>query len=60
VITFVCEEGGNSSSCTRCIIVHELCEWQEFCPVVLLVIAVTSEVLFECLVGLLGLAPSRW
>ena len=30
--------------------VGKLCHWQEFCPVVLLLAAVDSEVMFQCLV----------
>jgi len=60
VIAFVGEEGGDTSSCTRGVIKSELREWEEFGPIVLLVIAVDSEILLECLVRPLGLTISFW
>jgi len=60
VIAFVGEEGGDTSSCARGFIKSKLREWEEFGPIVLLVIAVDSEILLECLVRPLGLTISFW
>jgi len=60
VVAFVGEEGGDTSGCTRGVVKSELCEWEEFGPIVLLVVAVDSEILFESLVHPLGLTISFW
>ena len=54
------KEGRDTSGCARGVVKCELCEWEEFGPIVLLVVAVDSEVLFESLVRLLGLTISFW
>ena len=46
MITLVGKEGCNLGSSTGCIVVGELSEWKEFVPVVLLIIAIDSNVLF--------------
>jgi len=40
MISFISEEWRNTGSSTRSIVVRELYEWQEFRPVVLLVITI--------------------
>jgi len=44
------------SSSTWCVVVCELRQWEQVRPVVLLVVAVDPEVLFQCLVRPLCLA----
>jgi len=56
VVALVGEEGRNASRSTGRVVVSELGKWQEFGPVVLLVIAVDSEVLFQSLVRSFSLA----
>ena len=46
MITLVGKEGRDSSSSTGHIVVSELGEWKEFVPIVLLIIAVDSDILF--------------
>ena len=46
MITLVGKEGCDSGSSTGCIVIGELCEWKEFVPIVLLIIAIDSNVLF--------------
>jgi len=50
VITFVSKERGNTSSGTWSIVVSELCQREEFGPVVLLIIAIDSNILFQGLI----------
>ena len=56
VISLVCEEWGYSSGSTWSIVVCNLREWEKLFPVVLLVVAVNSDVLFQCLVGAFSLS----
>ena len=56
VISLVSEEWGYSGGSTRGIVVCKLCEWEKLSPVVLLVIAVNPDVLFQCLVSAFGLS----
>ena len=58
MITFVSEKGCNASSGARSIVVSELRQREEFGPVVLLIIAIDSNVLFQGLICLLGLSVS--
>src|SRR3984893_3539103 len=51
MITLVRKEWGNPRSGARSIVVGEFCQGEEFRPVVLLIIAVTMEVLFQRLVS---------
>jgi len=60
VVAFVGEEGRDTSGCARGVIKSELREWEEFSPIVLLVVTVDSEVLFKSLVHLLSLTISFW
>jgi len=60
VVAFVGEEGRDTSSCPRGVVKSELRKWEEFGPVVLLVVTVDSEILFESLVHPLGLTISFW
>src|ERR1700731_4879668 len=60
MITLVRKEWGNPRSGARSIVVGKFCQGQEFRPVVLLVIAVTMEVLFQCLVSLFRLSIALW
>ena len=46
MITLVGEEGCDSGSSTGRIVIGELQEWKEFVPIVLLIIAIDSDVLF--------------
>ena len=46
MITLVGKEGCNSSSSTGHVVVGKLGEWKEFVPIVLLIIAIDSDVLF--------------
>ena len=46
MITLVSKEGCDSGSSTGCIVVGELSEWEEFIPIVLLIIAVDPDILF--------------
>src|ERR1700726_2494410 len=56
MITLVHKEWGNLRSGARSIVVGKFHQGQEFGPVVLLIIAVTMEVLFQCLVSLFCLS----
>src|ERR1700730_3032968 len=60
MITLVHKEWGNPRSGARSIVVGKFRQGQEFGPVVLLVIAVTMEVLFQCLVSLFFLSVALW
>src|SRR5882724_4711183 len=55
MITFVGKEGCNAGSGTQSIVVNKLSQWKEFGPIVLLVVAIDSEVLFQSLVCSFGL-----
>ena len=55
MVAFVGKEGGNSSSSGRSIVVSKLRERKEIGPVVLLVVAVGAEILFQSLVRAFGL-----
>ncbi len=55
VVSFVSEERGHTGSLTRHVVVGELSQRKQLGPVVLLVVAVGAEVLFEGLIDLLGL-----
>jgi hypothetical protein len=46
MVSFIGEEGRNSSSSTQSVIVSKFCHRKEFGPVVLLIITVDLEVLF--------------
>jgi len=56
MITFVSKERCNTSSGARSIIVSELCQREEFGPIVLLIIAMGSNVLFQGLICSFGLS----
>ena len=56
MITFIGKERGDTGSGTRSIIVSEFGKRKQGMPVVLLVIAKYSEVLFQGLVGSFGLS----
>ena len=60
MISFIGKERGYSCSSTRSIVVCELHKCKEFRPIVLLIIAVYAEILFQCLVGAFGLSVSFW
>jgi len=55
VVAFVGKEGGDTCCCTRGVVKCELRKWEEFGPIVLLVVTVDLEILLECLVCPLGL-----
>ena len=56
VISLVSKEWGYSSGSTRGIVVCELHEQEKLSPVVLLVVAVNPDVLFQCLISAFGLS----
>src|ERR1700719_1834677 len=60
MITLVCKEWGNPCSGAQSIVVGKFHQGQEFGPVVLLVIAVTTEVLFQHLVSSFHLSIALW
>jgi len=55
VVSLVGEERGHTSSLARHVVVGELGQRKQLRPVVLLVVAVSVEVLLEGLIGPLGL-----
>jgi len=55
---FVSEERGNASSGAQSIIVSEFCQREEFGPIVLLIIAIDSNVLFQGLICSFSLSVS--
>ena len=55
VIVLVGIEWGDSRSHTWSVVVHELCEQGQSEPVVLLIVAVDLDVLFQGLISALGL-----
>ena len=55
VVSLVSKERGHTSSLARCVVVGELSQRKQLRPVVLLVVAVGVEVLFEDLIDLLDL-----
>jgi hypothetical protein len=58
VIPFVGKEGRSATGCTWSIVVSKFSEGKERRPVVLLVVAEYSEVLFECLIESFSLSVS--
>ena len=56
MVTLVSEERRHTSCLARCVVVGELSQRKQLRPVVLLVVAVGVEVLFEGLIDLLGLS----
>ena len=56
VISLISEEWGYSGGSTWGIIVCELREREKLSPVVLLVVAVNLDVLFQCLISAFGLS----
>jgi len=56
VVAFIGEEGGDSGSVTWSVVVGEFRDRKERGPVVLLIVAVAVEVLFQRLVNAFGLA----
>ena len=55
VIPLVGIEQGNGGSCARSVVISKLHEWQQPEPVVLLIVAVDPDVLFQGLISALGL-----
>ena len=61
MISFVREEQGYSCCCTWSIIVGEFHKGKKFGPIILLVVVVQTDVLFQCLVmHSVCLSPSGW
>src|ERR1700691_5703759 len=60
MISFVGKERGYSCCSTQSIVVCELHKCKKFGPIVLLIIAVYAEVLFQCLVSAFCLSVSFW
>jgi hypothetical protein len=58
VVSFVGKERRSASGCTGSIVVSEFSEGKEQRPVVLLVVAEYTEVLFKCLIELFSLSVS--
>ena len=58
MITFVSKERGNTSSGARSIIISKFHQREEFGPIVLLIIAINSNVLFQGLICLFSLSVS--
>jgi hypothetical protein len=58
VVSFVGKERGSASGCTQSIVVSKFSEGKEQRPVVLLVVAEYTEVLFECLIESFSLSIS--
>ena len=56
VISLVSEEWGYSGGSTRGIVVCEFHKREKLSPVVLLVVAVNPDVLFQCLISAFGLS----
>ena len=56
MISLVGEEWRYPRSSTQSIIVSEFLEQKKFFPIVLLIVAVNLEVLFQCLIGTFGLS----
>jgi len=50
MVTFVSKEGCNTSSGAQSIIVSEFCQREEFRPIVLLIVAIDLNVLFQGLI----------
>ena len=55
MVAFVGKERRDTSGSARSIVISEFCKWEEVSPVVLLVVAIDAEVLFQSLVSTLGL-----
>lgn len=60
MVSFVGIEGGNTHGCRGSIVVGELHEQKKFRPVILLIIAINADVLFESLVSSLSLSVTFW
>ena len=60
MVSFVGIEWGYSCSSTQSIVVSELRKRKKFRPIVLLIVAVYAEVLFQCLVGAFSLSIAFW
>jgi hypothetical protein len=58
VVSLVGKEGRSASGCTQSIVVSEFSKGKERRPVVLLVVAEYTEVLFECLIESFSLSVS--
>ena len=56
VVALIGIEGRDTGGSTWCIIVCELGEWEQAKPIVLLVIAIDSDVLFQSLISSFGLS----
>jgi len=58
MVTFVSEERGNASSGIQSIIVSEFHQQEEFGPIVLLIVAIDSNILFQGLIHSFSLSIS--
>ena len=56
MVTLIGKEWGGTGSGVGCIIICKFCERLEVRPVILLIVVVDSEVLFQGLVGVFGLS----
>jgi len=55
MVAFFGKERRDTSGSTQSIVISEFHKWEEVSPVVLLVVAIDVEVLFQSLVSMLGL-----
>ena len=60
VISLVGKEWGNTGSSARCIVVGELCQRKKSRPVILLIVTIVSQVLFQGLVSTFSLPITLW
>ena len=60
VISLVSKEQRYFHGCTQSVIVSEFHEWKKSTPIVLLVVAVYVEILFQSLVGAFSLSVAFW
>ena len=60
VIAIVCKEGIDLGTRVDSIIISKLCQRQQFCPIVLPVVAIESQILFQCLVCPFCLSIHLW
>ena len=56
VVALIGIEGCNTGGCTWCVVVCKLGEWEQAKPIVLLVVAVDLDVLFQSLINLFSLS----
>ena len=60
VVAFVGKEGGDTGGSARCIVVGEFCQRKKSRPVILLIVTIMSQVLFQGLVCTFSLPITLW